>query len=311
MADQRRPQTRSGGISERYVGPGARWAMFLRDHPSAPEPTYRLVSPDEVDVPREFLDAKTATDRVVLCTLRRHLGDTEPVRDWKEIPLRETRRDGREVDFVRNIENWRKLRSMALGRALEAAGYPKDTDALQLVILWRRRMDELDAARNGRAIGALPPAEDLERAVVDAARATEHDDAIDVPSDEAEPAPPAVPPEHVVWHVDVLDDVAKLGDEALAVLVEECREKGCDPADPGRKTAWLRARIAYHLGGAAQKVAVAAPAPAETHTCAACGVTIDEAVDGGIRWVGDQPYHPDGCAEEAGAGSHPAAASTG
>lgn len=131
-------------ITPGYMSPNLRWGFFTLDHPGSPEPTYRLISPEAAGVPAEFCkDAAGApVTAFVRCELRdvhKHLVATGD----REIPSQERRRDGRLVPFTRNAENWRKLRTMALGRALKAAGYPDTTSDLKNFLLYRQRLVEL------------------------------------------------------------------------------------------------------------------------------------------------------------------------
>ncbi len=130
-------------ISEAYMTPNLRWGFYVLDHPGAPEPTYTLLTPEEAGVPAAFCRDETGgpVEAFVRCTLKDAAGNIVATGD-REIPTNEKRRTGKMAPFARTAENWRKLRTMALGRALKAAGYPDTTDDLKAFLLYRQRLLE-------------------------------------------------------------------------------------------------------------------------------------------------------------------------
>jgi hypothetical protein len=157
-------------IPETYAPPGLRWGLFLHDHPNAPDPVFRVARYDdpEVNVPEDWAKGgeEHFTGEFVVCTI--DPGNGSPtITAWREIPGRE-KRSGSWVAVSKTPENWRKLTTMALGRALKQAGYPDDTDDLKTLLLWRRRDVELKMLASGHspppALGPPPSEADLDAA---------------------------------------------------------------------------------------------------------------------------------------------------
>jgi hypothetical protein len=163
-------------IPETYASPGLRWGLFLHDHPHAPDPVFRMARFDdpEVNVPEEFATGgqEKFTGDFVVCTIDPADGG-QKITAWREIPSRE-KRGGAWHDLARTPDNWRKLTTMALGRALKQAGYADDTSDLKALLLWRRRDVEMRMLEAGitppPALGQGPADEDLDAA----ARAQPH-----------------------------------------------------------------------------------------------------------------------------------------
>jgi len=142
-------------IAKEYMSPNLRWGLFVMDNPGAPEPTYEILSAQQVDVPADFCfdDTGGAVTQFVRCTLRRPDGTVISTGD-KEIPVQEKRTTGQVVTFRRTAENWRKLRTMSLGRALKAAGYPDMSTDLRTFLTYRHRLVEMGLGGDVRALGA-------------------------------------------------------------------------------------------------------------------------------------------------------------
>ena len=142
-------------IAEQYMSPNLRWGLYLQDHPGAPQPVFAIVAPTATDVPAGFCtdEAGAAVTDFVRCTLCDAEGRVVAVGD-KEIPSKEKRRTGQVVVFRRTAESWRKLRTMALGRALKAAGYPDMSTDLRVFLQYRHRLIEFGLAEGTPTIGA-------------------------------------------------------------------------------------------------------------------------------------------------------------
>lgn len=156
-------------IPKTYASPGLRWGLFRHDHPNAPDPVYSVVTGEVLGIPPEFAggEGQDFSGVFILCTV--DPADGSPlIEAWKEVPNREHTRNGTK-DFARTPENWRKLQTQALGRAMKAAGYPDDTEDLKALLLWRRRSIELEMLAAGGPLaelgtGSAPLEEQLERA---------------------------------------------------------------------------------------------------------------------------------------------------
>ncbi len=163
-------------IPKTYASPGLRWGLFLHDHPHAPDPTFRLAAHDDpdVNVPEAFAKGgeEKFTGEFVVCTIDPADGSGKIVA-WREIPGSE-RRSGSWHELAKTPDNWRKLTTMALGRALKQAGYADDTEDLKALLLWRRRDVEMRMLEAGvsppPALGTGPADTDLDAA----ARPTPH-----------------------------------------------------------------------------------------------------------------------------------------
>ena len=182
-------------IDPSYMSPNLRWGLFMLDHPGAPDPTYELVSIEESGVPAEFLRDSSGgpVTGFVRCTLRDGTGAIV-AQDDKEIPTAELLRNGKVEPFKRNAENWRKLRTMALGRALKTAGYPDRTDDLKAFLLYRQRLAELGGPMapslpSAAAAAALEgPQHDPETGEVYSEVTTHEDVTLDAEAAQDEPA---------------------------------------------------------------------------------------------------------------------------
>lgn len=163
-------------IPETYASPGLRWGLFLHDHPHAPDPVFRLARWDDpdVNVPEEFAKGgpEDFTGEFVVCTIDPADGG-QKITAWREIPGKE-KRGGSWHEVRKTPDNWRKLTTMALGRALKQAGYADDTSDLKALLLWRRRDVEMRMLEAGLspppALGSGPDEKDLDAA----ARPTPH-----------------------------------------------------------------------------------------------------------------------------------------
>jgi hypothetical protein len=236
---------RPDGISEKYISPNARMAMFLREHPNAKEPKYSTRTPSQVGIPSEFMGS-AASD--IVCFVELDPGDDgEVITAWHEIPAEEVYYEGRGSNrnkrtrpFSRTPEAWQKLCTMTLGRALKKAGYPDDRDDLALAFHFRQRIAELELYRQGFDVKALTaariergelmppmPKEDEATLLNRAARPSEHEPDLDdlaeapvrdldaehggnvIDVDEHEEVEPDAEPDKVEWHPEVLSVVER------------------------------------------------------------------------------------------------------
>lgn len=249
-------------IPKTYASPGLRWGLFLHDHPAAPDPTFRLARYDdpEVNVPKEFSEGgeEGFSGDFCVCTIDPADGGKK-ITAWREIPARE-KRGGSWVSLSRTPENWRKLTTMALGRALKQAGYADDTEDLKALLLWRRRDVELKALAAGVSSppaleSGPPPSEaDLDRA----ARPTpaEHPDHPGH-DDHAEPDDEVYVDPDAQWQPEAAEAlrplVEQMTEEQVLTLQEYADSKGWGPvpavtgAGPLRT---LKARAAALLAAA-------------------------------------------------------------
>ena len=180
-------------IPETYASPGLRWGLFLHDHPHAPDPVFRLARWDDpdVNVPEEFAKggSEEFTGEFVVCTIDPADGG-EKITAWREIPGKE-KRGGSWQTVSKTPDNWRKLTTMALGRALKQAGYADDTSDLKALLLWRRRDVEMRMLEAGLspppALGAAPDEKDLDAAAKPTPHAEHPDTAAVAGEDGTEP----------------------------------------------------------------------------------------------------------------------------
>lgn len=253
---RRSPQGESDvPIDPNYMTPNLRWGLFLKDHPGAPAPKFRVGTNAEAEqamgVPADFQRDECGEGVTVWCVAVICYPDgTEAAEGWKEIPTKESTKNGSK-DFVRNAENWTKLCTMALGRALKRAGYPDSVADLRAFLLYEQRNVEIGMIRAGqmpvaaiearsvdataRAAGVAEPDQDrpdagAEDADADAARQTGP-----VGGDEfIEPYPPAL--------LFVAED---LSPEARGKLVEWLTAKGYTPEICKTRPAALNQAVAH------------------------------------------------------------------
>lgn len=145
-----------GRINEAtFASTNLRWALLLEDHPNA-ERIYRVVPGEELGIPegygRDF--------SYVVCSIF--------------IPGRQTAEGHKEMGKKGDPDDWKRLRTSALGSALKSAGYPDNLPDLKALLAWRKKVHELkgeiDAALDAAATDE--PDEELDPEGADAATAS-------------------------------------------------------------------------------------------------------------------------------------------
>lgn len=125
-------------IAEDYVSPSLRWGIFKEDHPDA-SVEFTSVKGTTLGIPKDF----GGDEDYCLATISRQPGDDSPIIGYK--PVADTK--GIRGDHI--SDKWNILCTKALGRAIKRAGYPDTTEDLKLFILYKQRMAEQEAIRDG------------------------------------------------------------------------------------------------------------------------------------------------------------------
>lgn len=238
-------QRGDGGMKADYASVWLRWALFLQDHPNAPQPVYGMATAADLNVD----DAFKGTGLFVTCAVDPADG-TPPRTDWKEVPANEK---GKSASFIKTPESLRKLRAGALGRVLKGLGYCETTGDIKVLILWKRRHAEIAALAAGRAIpGELPANEREDAALADAAVPSadheyEDQERGDSDNDGGDRPAATVDPDRVPWHPDLLPLAAALNGDALDEVLAFARDRGIDTEQPGRDRVVLEAFIKSKL----------------------------------------------------------------
>lgn len=191
-------------IPESYASPNLRAGLLLDDHPTA---TFRfeMVTGTSLGIPERM-----GGDRdYCLCTISFNDGVRPDRSAWKPV--------GRDEDTP---DEWNKLCTKTLGRALKRAGYPDDMGDLKALVVWRQRTAEIGAINAGHVLqAALPSAAKVEANPNDPAMAALNAAARPDGDDETSDA-------------EIVDESLPSADEAEAMRADlhELRN-GLDPID--------------------------------------------------------------------------------
>lgn len=140
-------------IDAAFAGTNLRWGLLLEDHPEA-YASFRTSTGTELGIPTTYGGEKD----YVVATI--HFVSRPNVEGYKAM--------GKSGDD----EDWNKLCTQALGRALKRAGYPDKLTDLKAMVLWRQRRAEIDAVAIGHPLALAAPVE----AALDAAETHDPDD---------------------------------------------------------------------------------------------------------------------------------------
>ena len=127
-------------IAEDYVSPSLRWGIFKEDHPDA-SVDFTSVKGTELGIPKDF----GGDEDYCLATIHRYPNDESPIIGYKPVA------DAKAVRGDHVSDKWNILCTKALGRAMKRAGYPDTTEDLKLFVLYKQRMAEQEAIREGMA----------------------------------------------------------------------------------------------------------------------------------------------------------------
>jgi hypothetical protein len=179
-----------------YVSVNLRLALMKADHPNA-EVIFDVVAAEDSGIHPVF---RGDTKWFVTCSIE--APGMTPIKSWKEVPKTVVRWVGgqkKNVPAELNPEFLVKLQTMAAGRALKQMGYPDSITDLKPLLLWRRRMRELDLLAGMRApeleAGEPPEGDEALDAIAGAARPSPEaadddvEDAEVIEDDEGPPAP--------------------------------------------------------------------------------------------------------------------------
>jgi hypothetical protein len=252
-----------GALKETFVGAGARWAMLLSDFPLATHVEEWIEDVTVSDVPKAFWPPGKPAG-VCRCTLNFGPGQAQkPIVVYRFPDVKG--QGGANAATEYHPTGWESLCTKTLGRALKEAGYPQDSKEIQLWLLFRRRLGELDAVRRGIIPAPLASRPDDDAKVIDAAAGPEDEEVIP-PTPELLARLDAVRGDNLVklskfltdrdWTTDMLGDPGRA--KVVNAMLDGFDKAAAAPA-PQPVTQTLDAR--GHAGVKVDATAVGAPPP--------------------------------------------------
>lgn len=184
-------------IDPSYASPNIRWALLLTDFPGA-EYSFRSALGSDIGVPEHWGGDEEHVIATITFPAHTQRAPIEAAKAVAEALTVDRWTAGRrqKVTLDRSSEEWERVCTIALGRALKRAGYPPNMNELKAVMVWRRRLAEIDAVQGGYAPAGQLTTADADKALAAASAPAEEAAVIDadsVAAAGAEPAPPSPP----------------------------------------------------------------------------------------------------------------------